>query len=176
VPKLTLIKQQLGVPTTIYSVSKKTVVDREAAILAASEPVSYKSRLVIPSQIDTFGVGGGLYNGPGSGANFQIVASVYRGVGLPYRFYNGNNRPQGQSALSGRGYSPGELIIFPYNVFRGTSKDNNATITVLRVNSVGAILAATIIGTTADVFYAVNDYLPPSKTDLTNNEGDPEFN
>jgi hypothetical protein len=175
VPKITLIKQQLGIPTTAntatYSVSAKTVLAKETAIKAASTPVELPPVPVIPDELENFGWEGTYlkYSGPGTGAYFQIVASAANGKGLPYRFYLGNLRPQGNTALNSRGYSPGEKIVIGYSGFRGTGVANNATITVTEVNSVGAILTATVSGTTVDGFTAYGRYFVPGKSDPTDN-------
>jgi len=174
VPKLTLVKQQLGIPTTAntatYSVSAKTVLAKETAIVAmatAVEPVV----AIIPNELEAFMWEGKylIYSGPGTGAAFQIVASAANGKGLPYRFYLGNLRPQGSQAIRGSRYSPGETIVIGYANFRGTGKENNATVTVTEVDRVGAILTATVSGTTVDGFKANGRYGAPSKEDPTDN-------
>lgn len=104
------------------------------------------------------------YSGLGTGAIFQIVASSINGSGLPYRFYLGPTRPQGSNGVSGTGYSVGDKFRISGTLFGGDSysqKANDAMITVLRVNSTGGILSATISGTTANGFRANGAYYPP---------------
>ena len=92
------------------------------------------------------------YSGSGEGAVFQVVLSNIGQFGLPYRFYLGETRPQGNNSISGIGYSVGDKITIPGSVVltieNSTNGANDIVITVLRVNSAGSILSAKISGTT----------------------------
>ena len=201
VPKLTQIKQQLGITEGDgYTVAEEVVTAKDilvargpktAATTVTTTPVTTTDNTKAvtatvtttlspqenplkakkPDQQENFGWSGTylIYKGPGTGAYFQIVASAVDGKGLPYRFYNGTGRPQGNTGLDSRGYSPGETITIRGSNFKGLSPANNAVVTVETVNSVGAILTASISGLTADGFTNRGFYFPPNASDPTSN-------
>ena len=119
-----------------------------------------------PDQQENFSWEGSYlqYSGGGTGAIFQIVASSIKGSGLPYRFYLGPTRPQGGSGVAGLDYIVGDKFRISGTLFGGNDynqKTNDAMITVLRVNSTGGILSASISGTTCNGFRSSGAYYPP---------------
>ena len=117
-----------------------------------------------PDQQENFSWEGSYlqYSGSGTGAIFQIVASSLGGYGLPYRFYLGSTRPQGGSGVAGLGYLVGDKFRISGGLMSNgaVSPTNDAMITVLRVNSTGGILSASISGTTPNGFRG-GVYYPP---------------
>lgn len=198
VPKLDRLKTELGVSDGNYQVdaevvtAKKLAVAKPAAVTTTvtktvdtaltattglttvttvtATPVAVEAAPLKPNYQENFGWEGSYlqYTGLGRGAYFQIVASSANGKGLPYRFYLGNNRPQGATGLNSSGYSAGETITVSGGLMGGTVA-NNAVITVETVNSAGAILSARVSGITADGFVSGGRYTAPSASDPTTN-------
>ena len=201
VPKLDLLKQQLGITEGDgYTVAEEVVTAKDilvargpktAATTVTTTPVTTTDNTKAvtttvtttlslqenplkakkPDQQENYLWEGTYlqYKGKGTGARFSIVASAVDGRGLPYRFYNGPGRPQGNTGLDSRDYSVGETITIRGSNFKGLSPANNAVITVETVNSVGAILTASISGLTADGFTNRGRYFPPNASDPTSN-------
>jgi len=103
---------------------------------------------VKPDEFETFSVNrmNYIYAGAGTGAVFNILVSSLAGSGQTYQFGKAG------SAGGGQNYTQGELIRVPGNGLGGVSPDDDAVITILNVNSTGAIVTATLTGTASDRF------------------------
>ena len=102
-------------------------------------------------QYQTFAINSSNYRyiGSGTGAVFSILASALSGGGQRYQFGRAG------SAGGGQNYAQGELILVPGTSLGGTSPLNDASITILNVNTTGAIVSATLTGTTSDRFISL---------------------
>ena len=102
---------------------------------------------VKPDEYETFSVSSAnyVYAGAGTGAVFSILVSSLAGLGQSYQFGRVG------SAGGGQNYTQGELIRVPGANLGGTSSDD-AIITILNVNTTGAIVSATLTGTASDRF------------------------
>jgi hypothetical protein len=97
-------------------------------------------------EYQSFAVNSFRYLGSGTGAVFNVVANALEGVGQAYQFGRVG------SAGGGTNYTQGESILIPGDGLGGTTPLNDAVITILTVNSTGAIVSARITGTTSDNF------------------------
>ena len=87
-----------------------------------------------------------IYFGSGTGAVFNVIANALEGVGQAYQFGRVG------SAGGGANYTQGESLLILGNGLGGTTPLNDAVITILTVNSTGAIVSARITGTTSNNF------------------------
>jgi hypothetical protein len=103
---------------------------------------------VKPDEYQTFAVNSSNYRyaGAGTGAVFSILVSSLAGTGQIYQFGRAG------SAGGGVNYAQGELIRVPGTNLGGTSPEDDAVITILNVNTTGAIVSATLAGTASDRF------------------------
>lgn len=97
-------------------------------------------------EYQSFAINSFRYFGSGSGAVFNVIANALEGVGQAYQFGRVG------SAGGGANYTQGESLLIPGTGLGGTTPLNDAVITILTVNSTGAIVSARIIGTTSDNF------------------------
>ena len=97
-------------------------------------------------EYQSFAINSFRYFGSGSGAGFNVIANALEGVGQAYQFGRVG------SAGGGVNYTQGESLLIPGTSLGGTTPLNDAVITILTVNSTGAIVSARIIGTTSDNF------------------------
>lgn len=114
---------------------------------------------VKPDEYQTFAVNSANYRyaGAGTGAVFSILVSALAGTGQAYQFGRAG------SAGGGSNYSQGELIRVPGTSLGGTSPEDDAVITILNVNTTGAIVSATLTGTASDRFISQVTGLNPDQ-------------